>query len=65
VSKISVSAGATVQTTLSTGVINGTCAFCVYNTTTGASSVPVGTQYEVIVGNGRDDFVTAFTITAT
>jgi beta-glucosidase len=61
--KVAVAAGRTVTVTLKTGVVDGTCAFCLYSAT-GAPSVPVGTRYEVFVGNGAGPLAPIVNVTA-
>lgn len=48
-------AGETVAVSINTSEYAGICSFCVV-AMDGKSSVPVGTEYRVSIGNGADDF---------
>ena len=64
VEKVAVASGSHTTVTLDTGAVTATCPFCIYDPKTGDPSVPVGTKYEVYVGNGGGAFMAPFTITA-
>ena len=50
--------------TLETAKVNGTCAFCTFDESTGKMAVTSGTEYSVFVGNGGGSSFAPFTLTA-
>jgi hypothetical protein len=62
--KVAVEASSSVTITLHADAVNGSCSFCVYDDV-GQSSIPVGTRYQIFVGNGAGPLgVFPFEITA-
>eukprot|EP00750_Incisomonas_marina_P002966 INCI12791.2.p1 GENE.INCI12791.2~~INCI12791.2.p1 ORF type:complete len:714 (-),score=113.51 INCI12791.2:1394-3535(-) len=62
--KVFLAAGQSTTITFRGDSIKGMCPFCVYDTTSGSGSVPVGTHYQLSVGNGASSMVVPINITA-
>ena len=61
--KVFVKAGETITVPIDIAEYAGICSFCVIQED-GSSSVPVGTQYVVTIGNGGEEYFAGAAITA-